>query len=647
MLEIEARRPNMGGCLKALFELHRRIGRPDRAATLRLAISGLSQRSAVDECSDVVGDFATSGDANALETVFEPLVEVAGRHPWQWHTTLDARPKGLVRYHELAPDRVRELLAVELRRGEAWRRSTAAHATHRLLESNPDFAMVMLRPLLEGLKVGDPSHMDSDEASAPAFASAIAAIIAKEPIAADGVIAEYLEGATDEYRSKAMYAYSAVLRGEDRRPTAIHGQTAQIVAERALKVLLHAKEHDLVSAAGSTLEEVCADFGSDLKINLDIFLGGLVMLAAEEKDLDTATGQLDFFERSRIETRISVARRYLRDAIGSLAGTNPDLVWNQLVGSWEKAEAVLRHEILGILKSAARGARARLPQLLPLIYTAMCSEDQVDRRDGLEILLAIADYRTIELPDVVVVLTIAMLGDHYLIVQRSAVKLIPLLNVPGEKRLPVIVSLLAIARAYAGDRLRDGIVQDAIWGALTLAEPKEESNVMAALLAAIDRMPAYNGAETLVRFRSLEKSPRWPASAVRALRLDEDPQYHGLGDDDRAELIIGLARRPADIGVNGPALVAVGKDRGKDHGPSGWAIAELLSLAGQHEAAVELARFVEEQIPDTHEMRHMRRRARQVRRTFEYELWIASGDLAAAGNVLKDEEDEAYAPKPD
>ena len=51
--------------------------------------------------------------------------------------------------------------------------------------------------------------------------------------------------------------------------------------------------------------------------------------------------------------------------------------------------------------------------------------------------------------------------------------------------------------------------------------------------------------------------------------------------------------------------------------------------------------------PDTHEMRHMRRRARQVRRTFEYEMWIAFGDLAAAGNVLKDEEDEAYAPKPD
>src|SRR6266567_4221520 len=75
MLEIDARLPRMSACIKALFELHRRTGQPGRVATLDLAVHGLREREAVDECADMVSQLAEAADAKKLEEVFEPLVE--------------------------------------------------------------------------------------------------------------------------------------------------------------------------------------------------------------------------------------------------------------------------------------------------------------------------------------------------------------------------------------------------------------------------------------------------------------------------------------------------------------------------------------------------------------------------------------------
>jgi hypothetical protein len=160
-------------------------------------------------------------------------------------------------------------------------------------------------------------------------------------------------------------------------------------------------------------------------------------------------------------------------------------------------------------------------------------------------------------------------------------------------------------------------------------------------------MPAFNAAETLSRFRILEESPRWGPSAVRALRVDEDPAYADLGEDDRAYLVTALARHPAELGPHISQLVAIGKERANYHEPWGWAIAELLSVGANQEAAAEIAQFIEESIPTTHEKRFNRAYAHQITCNFKYELAIALGDMDAATAALKEAESVAHSAESD
>jgi len=166
-----------------------------------------------------------------------------------------------------------------------------------------------------------------------------------------------------------------------------------------------------------------------------------------------------------------------------------------------------------------------------------------------------------------------------------------------------------------------------------LARSDEEMLIVRRVeLAMVAGMPAYEAAQHLSR-SGLQSVPGYVNVAVRALRIDDDPSYRGLGEDDRDHVLRSLATKGEDLSGEVSELVKRAQERLPDI-RFAWAVADLLSLTGCHDAAVQVATLVHDSIPPTRERRHQKRYARMLSLGYEAERAISESDLVAARDLL-------------
>jgi hypothetical protein len=486
--------------------------------------------------------------------------------------------------------------------------------------------------LLDGLKfLEDP--FDHAEASGT-IAEVIARILTRDPAMVDAAVGGRWDRATPAYKGKLLRCYSAAMHGfDDPIPeavaTVVIGRAVTALSEGAPSVEEFEDDFQRVAAELLSMEVSRAEA---LPEGFDVLLGLLFIWLDRLQAVleDEPQNPEDVLRKMADEARYDVVVREVRDAVVAAGRHSLPAFLTACREAWDASEQAprLRAEVVNIAARAVKGSYEHLSDVLPMIYTAMLTDDQRARAAGMAAAEGIVrDLEESSVPPLLTQAVIAGLTDQYLIVVVSAVDAILRMPVDVADRGTVIMRLIMIVSAYAEDRLRHRLVENALAGALRFAADDEERLriVRRVALTAIDRMPRHEARETLAWFRMLEEEPAWAEVAVRALRPDDDPRYHHLGQRGE-DMILRAITRHELTDAQLEALARTGQDVARQEPPLAWRIGDTLSELGRPDLAAAAATAVLAQVPTTIEQRDQLRAVSLRVLRFELEEAIRTGN---------------------
>ena len=550
-------------------------------------------------------------------------------------------PAALLRYHSLASGAVEQRVRELLGHGQAIRRAAAAAASQALVAADPTCGERLLTALLDGLRHAEDMY-DPDRAAGE-IASVVAVILKHAPDFVDAAVERRWRRATPEYRSRLIDCYDFVVR---RRSEQIPSEVGRIVVARAVTTLSEPLDHrpeghgnDYQCRASDLLKRAVRASPTEA-LQPNVLIGLLLDWLDRNRNLaePDPTDPLAPLHQMATRPRIGRIIRDIRDAMVALGQRNPSAfiaVWAEIYSGTETAAAV-RAEAVQIVGRVAAASGA-ISDALPLIYTAMLGDDQLVRASGME--AAEAVMRSIpqeSIPPLLAEAAVAGLADRFLIVVRASIRAAR--RVPADliNHRDATVKLLSRARAYASDRLHDQMVQDAFTAVHHLVGHDERwlGPTRAAVLGIVKLMPAYNARQTMLRHGWLEPHDDWPDAAIHALRVDDDPGYEHLGDEDKEALLKKLGRRrlaPHQIDT----LAAGELEASKFDWRRSLLAAELFSELGRPDLSVRIIGAHLESVPNTIEQQATRRSMEKVQLVYGFEEAVALRQRDAQREVLE------------
>lgn len=574
------------------------------------------------------------GAQDADDRLLEALVLHAAPAGWSMFRTR-GEPAALLHFHSLMPDAVEARVGALLRHGEAWRRAAAAAAARAVLNVDSATGLRLLSALLDGLRHHE-DWREHDEAAGE-IASAVALVLRDEPVAVDLAIAGRWPGASAEYRRRLIDCYDSLARHASEPLSA---DAARVVLARAVSVLseptyeTHDFEEDYQGRA-SDLLKLAVPVSPTEVLSPDVLIGLLLVWLEREREFHEAEpmGPLGVLEKMGGEARLGGLVRDIADAVVLAGHRDPGAFLAACAELYEGTETApaVRAEIVRMAGRVAKGSSAHINDALSLIYTAMLGDEQSVRAAGVEAAEHVMRALPSEsIPPLLAEAVVAGLHDQYLIVVAAAIKAVQCVPADLVDHRAAAVQLLLAARAYAADRLRDQMVQDALNAAYRLSRDDDEmaEPVRSIALEVIKLMPAYNARETLHWNRWLESHDRWVDTAIHSLRLDTDWQYEHLGDDDKEAVLAQLGRRRLDDRQI-DALAEVEMEAGRYERRRSLLGADVLSEVGRPDLSVKVIDSFLATVPDTIEKRGTRRSVELTLLAYRLEAAIQSGDANA------------------
>ena len=554
-------------------------------------------------------------------------------------------PAALLHYHALAPDAVEDRVRTLLRHGESRRRSAAAAATEALVGADPTCGQRLLTALLDGLR--HPEDLYDHNRAAGKIASIVAVILRHAPHVVDAAVERRWSSASSEYRSRLMGCYDADVRDG---PEQLPADVARVVIARAVTALSEPLdrhhqgfEDDYQGRASELLKLVVSASPTDV-LAPDALVGLLLDWLDRERNLNesepSATEPIDplaALEKMDTQARIVRIVRHIADAAVASGKRDPAafiVVCSDLYSGTESALFV-RAEVVRMAGRVA-ATSSTINDALPLIYTAMLGDDQGVRAAGMEAAQrAMREIPCESIPPLLAETVVAGLTDQYLIVVTAAIRAAG--EVPADliDHRDATGKLLTATSAYASDRPRDQMVQDALAAAHQLV--RDDENLLdptrAAALRIVKLMPAHNAWKALCCHGWLELHDNWADAAIHALRFDDDRQYEHLGDDDKESLLEKLGhRRLAPHQID--ALVVGELEASKLDWRRSLLAAELFSELARPDLSVQMIGAHLQSVPDTIEMQPTRRSMEQILLVYGFEEAIASRQDDARLEVL-------------
>ena len=559
-------------------------------------------------------------------------------------------PVALLRYHSGAPDVVEQRVCELLRHGDSWRRAAAASASEALVATDPGCGRRLLTALLDGLRHRE--DWDDHDRSSSEIASIVAVILKLDAQFVDAAVERRWSRASSEYRARLIDCYDAVVRPASEQ---LPAEVGRILIARAVTVLSEPLDRHSDSIYGDYQGRASDLLGMGVRASPTDALQPNVLMGllldwlerarnlAETELIETElieiepTSPLAALEKMSAQARIDRIVRGISDAVVAVGRRDPSAfiaVCSEIYSGTESAPSA-RAEIVRIV-----GRVAAVPgtgtEALPLVYSAMLGDDQAVRAAGMdaaERVMRAIPYESI--PPLLAQAVVTGLTDQYLIVGMAAVK--AMREVPADliDHHAASVKLLVAAVSYASDRLRDRTVQDALAAAHHLVRDDEQllDSTRALALEIIKLMPAYNARETLCRHGWLELNDNWADAAIHALRIDDDPQYEHLGDDDKESLLEKLGRRR--LAAHQIDALATGEfEAGKLNWRRSLLAAELFSELGRPDLSVRMIGGHLESVPDTIERRPTRRSMEKMMLVYSLEQAIASRQDDARREIL-------------
>ncbi len=604
------------------------------ADRVRAAYRALSIHLAVDRAASIVA--AEAEDLPDSSEAIEALIGVAaGRDRLLGELYDPGDPTALARVFDLDPPRVLQALREGLREDEPWRRARHARASGTLLAARPSARTELVPDLLQSLAVPDDSRYGTDPHARSAAEAALGVALRQAPSEVDPVVWALWTDADGEQRAAIVAVYARAIHHRwDGEP---ESEPASVAAQRALAAIEDADD-EVAERAGNLLESALDGLDVNLGPPVQELLDRLLAHAAATDALegagpspveDAENPVLAALEHTGRVMHLDHVQRSYAKAAGLIGRHDaPDLV-ARVSAAWRgpaAASSRAQDGLLVALREAAHDQESRAA-CLPLLSEIIASGDPAQRRMALHALADLSRRRAVQLPADVTRLILAALAD--IETASAAVDVVCQVDVPEEQVRWVTARLLTYAVTFVNASLRSDRVRAALRRARDLAAgTAEAAQVVEVVFTIIDQMPTTDAAEALLD-RDLQEHPRWVGSAVRALQLDDRPDYGGLGEDDRERLLeIIRHRAPADVVLHADGLLATIPPRLSWRRIWGWWIAELLAGMGATEPATRAARLVVDSIPDTREQETARARAREILDAHSFEHEVANADLA-------------------
>lgn len=565
------------------------------------------------------------------DELLEAVIFHAAPGGWSMFRTR-GEPTALLHFHALVPDAVESKIEALVRHGEAWRRAAGASAAGTILDRDEGAGMRLLSSLLDGLRHHE-DWRDHDEAAGE-IGSAVARLLRHDPVAVDAAIDARWAAASAEYRRRLIDCYDSLAR---HAAEPLSSDAARVLLARAVSALsepaleTHDFEEDYQGRA-SDLLKLAVPVSPTEVLSADVVLGLLLMWLEREREFHEKEpmGPLGVLEKMGGEARLGGLVRDIADAVVLVGHRDPAgfLVACRELFAGSESSPTVRAEVVRMAGRVAKGSTTFINDALPLIYTAMLGDDQAVRAAGVEAAEQLMRALPPEsIPPLLAAAVVAGLHDQYLIVVAAAIKAVQ--RVPADliDHRAAAVQLMLAARAYAADRLRDQMVQDALSAAYRLSGGDDElaEMVRSIALEVIKLMPAYNARETLHWHRWLESDDRWADTAIHALRLDTDLQYEHLGDDDKEAVLERLGRcRLTERQIE--ALADVEIEAGKYDRRRSLLGADALGELGRPDLSVKVLSAFLAAVPETIEKRGLRRSVELTLLAHRLEAAIGAGD---------------------
>lgn len=634
-----------GALLESVIAVFERQGRPSTDRMLEVAFEGVGRGVAAHAAGRVIAAHAERFDLN--DQTLKGIVSLAAGYPdeiaYHW---VGGEPAALLRLCDQEPDRTISFIARALRDDEVLTRATAAHAADKLAGARPTAALGLLPALLDAIQLSEKSQYVGDLFAMERAQEVVANILVVDPQMTVDQIDARMRKAEPEYARKLWGCYDYVLRS--RIGAVLPRDAGEAIVRRAVALLGTDLNPELGRDVACTLELVCHDHGEELDLPLAEILQ-LVFRWADRLEVYEASepkvgasaspqdGFLVFLKWDHGRSRIISVYSELERVLERWAAREPGRYIRTLTGgAWSRAERSqpVRASLLEILGSAVRDPE-RLDQARPILISALDGDQVGEQAAALRAIAEMGDH--VVIPDELGRRVLAGLEHEKEIVVLGAIRALANVEVPAEKKRGIIVFLLNFARAYGPERIRCRDVKEALHLVLDLAkdEPYEDVAKTRAL-EVIASLPSAESAELLHRL-PVKAHPAWTVAVAQALHVDADPNYYGIHDHLREDLLRHLADLPTErLLPLFDDLEKIAAERIPHDRTWAWAVADVLARHHQHQRAAAVCDAVVAALPDTPEQGPARRFAKQIALCHRLDAAAETGDQQAGERVLRE-----------
>ena len=632
--------------LESVIAVFERQGRPATDRILEVAFEAVGRRVAPHAAGRVIAVHAERFDVD--DRALHGIVRLAAGDPTGLsHHRVGAEPAALLRLYDEDQARAISWLANSLHDREVWTRATAAHAAEKLVAARPEAAAALLPALLDAIQLPDKSRYGGDPFATGEAQNVVADILVADPGGTSRRIDTRMRKADTTHARKLWRCYDSASRSRLAEP--LSKSAADTIVRRAVALLNGDLDPELGHEVADTLELVCHYHGDELDLSL-VDVVKLVLRWADRLQAYEASRLADDASVSPQDVllaslnwdsgRITIASVHskLERVLEARATREPGRYIGILTGkSWRRAEAsrIGRVSLLDALGSAARDQEL-LKRVRPVLIAALDGDRVGERAAALRAIAEIGQH-DVPIGDELGQRVVAGLAHEKEIVVLGAVRALSSIEVTVNAKPEVIVFLINFALAYGPGRVRSYDVERAVYLVLRLSkgEPYEDVAVQR-MLEVIAALPSAESAELLYRL-PVQSHPAWPAAAVHALHVDPDPNYYGIHDRKREELLRQLAALATEqLSPFFDELGKIAEERVPHDRSWAWAVADVLARHHQHQRAATVCDSVVAALPNTPEQGPARRYARQVSLGHHLDAAASTGDEDAGERALKE-----------
>ncbi len=626
--------------LTALTELVRGGRCPPRRA-LDAALTALSQfRSG--EAGDLVAFLRPELRCGDLPEVINQLINLASGDSDERLRPPPA-PAGLRAATEVDLALVTERITEFLTSDDEWTRTVAADAANIVLSGDPTRVVALGKPLAASIRGEDAGYWGYPHPSGAAL-GALATAWRGEPTTTRAITEAVAVDASSEAR--AELARLPWLLQRFRQPW----DAGTDATKEALDFLVRRAGGDWGDEAADhsidTLENMARDVPTVVE-HVDALIGHVLALCSPESPPaigpanNPMAEQIAAMENASRRIRRDARRRDLAKTIGRSARFDPQRVLGSILPLFtastadEEYDRAVRSTMLDALEEVASPETLR--DLLPVVYTALLSDDQVVRCAGIDLWAACARV-TDTLPDDLVDLASVLLADPYVIVHRRMLDLLPRLGLPARLAPALIQIAGSWMVTYKGSE--PDVVDDAIWAIRFLASQLENETQATewygVALAFVGYCDPHDRERLLTAWwpDQLRTSNAWVTAALETAASADLVDYY---NQRREPLLAALMDRP-DLMVNVPLdhIKPLSEIHGSHFVWRALEPVELLQSAGRWADALTVARDVEARQPSGSEGEPGRQLARAVVAHAELSHLLVewSADSAAVGAAM-------------